>query len=127
LAAYFKVSDIALVTPLKDGMNIVAKEYLSVKGSEGGFLILSKKAGAAVELQDACQVNPDDDGDILNGLMEGLMASKADKITRNAKMVDYIDKQTTREWSICFLQKLTGKRMKKWSPRKFFYHFQAKT
>lgn len=58
LLAYYRSTDIALVTPLKDGMNLIAKEY-GVAGPEDGVLILSEFAGAAAQLQhDAILVNP---------------------------------------------------------------------
>ena len=53
LVAMYYVADVALVTPLRDGMNLVAKEYIAVKDGNPGVLILSEMAGAAVELSDA--------------------------------------------------------------------------
>ena len=60
LAAMYYVADVALVTPLRDGMNLVAKEYVAVKNDNPGVLILSEMAGAAVELADALPINPND-------------------------------------------------------------------
>lgn len=58
LAAMYFIADIALVTPLRDGMNLVAKEYVAVKQDNPGVLVLSEMAGAAVELTDACWLIP---------------------------------------------------------------------
>ena len=52
---YF-VADVALVTPLRDGMNLVAKEYIATKVNNPGVLVLSEMAGVAVELADAIQM-----------------------------------------------------------------------
>src|SRR4029077_20305040 len=60
LIAYYQVSDIALVTPLRDGMNLIAKEYIASQVSDSAVLILSEFAGAAAELTEALQVNPYD-------------------------------------------------------------------
>ena len=54
------VADIALVTPLRDGMNLVAKEYVAAKSDTPGVLILSEMAGASVEMTGAIQINPND-------------------------------------------------------------------
>lgn len=54
----YYVADVALVTPLRDGMNLVAKEYVAVKNDNPGVLILSEMAGAAVELADALRSIP---------------------------------------------------------------------
>ena len=56
----YYVADIALVTPLRDGMNLVAKEYVATKQDNPGVLILSEMAGASVELSDALLINPND-------------------------------------------------------------------
>src|SRR5262249_48950864 len=60
LVAHYRRSDVALVTPLRDGMNLVAKEYVAAQLEDDGVLILSELAGAAEELQEAVQVNPFD-------------------------------------------------------------------
>src|SRR4029077_12271414 len=60
LIAYYQVADVALVTPLRDGMNLIAKEYIASQVSDIAVLILSEFAGAAGELTEALQVNPYD-------------------------------------------------------------------
>jgi trehalose 6-phosphate synthase/phosphatase len=106
LLAYYRVADIALVTPLEDGMNLIAKEYLYVKGGEGGALILSKNAGAAVELQDAYQVDPTKIEEIASALRESLLASESDIISRNTKMLEHLVQQTVVKWMHDFVATL---------------------
>ncbi|WP_026919066.1 alpha,alpha-trehalose-phosphate synthase (UDP-forming) [Gordonia shandongensis] len=60
LLAYFRAADVMLVTPLRDGMNLVAKEYLAARDDLGGALVLSEFTGAAAELTDAYLMNPYD-------------------------------------------------------------------
>jgi trehalose 6-phosphate synthase len=60
LVAFFVASDVMLVTPLRDGMNLVAKEYVASRSDLGGALVLSEFAGAAAELKQAYLVNPHD-------------------------------------------------------------------
>jgi trehalose 6-phosphate synthase/phosphatase len=62
LMAYYRLSDIALVTPLRDGLNLVAKEFIASRLDDGGVLILSEFAGVARQLPEALMVNPYSDG-----------------------------------------------------------------
>ena len=57
-----------LVTPLRDGMNLVAKEYVACRHDDGGVLVLSEFAGAAIELKDALLVNPHDTDGVKDAL-----------------------------------------------------------
>src|SRR5215471_7634679 len=66
--AYYRHADFCMVTSLHDGMNLVAKEFVSVRDDEDGVLILSQFAGAAWELRDALLVNPSD----LDGMAEAV-------------------------------------------------------
>jgi trehalose 6-phosphate synthase len=70
LVAYYRAADIMLVTPLRDGMNLVAKEYVATRYDDGGVLVLSEFAGAAEQLTSATLVNPHD----LDGLASTLEA-----------------------------------------------------
>jgi trehalose 6-phosphate synthase len=71
LVAFFLAADVMLVTPLRDGMNLVAKEYVACRSDEGGVLVLSEFAGAALELKDALLVNPHD----IDGVKDALFAA----------------------------------------------------
>lgn len=72
LAAVYSIADIALVTPIRDGMNLVAKEYLAAKREKPGVLILSEMAGAAADLDQAISVNPADRRQIEKALVKAL-------------------------------------------------------
>jgi trehalose 6-phosphate synthase len=73
LVAFFLAADVMLVTPLRDGMNLVAKEYVACRSDEGGTLVLSEFAGAALELKDALLVNPYD----IDGVKDAIAAALA--------------------------------------------------
>ena len=71
LIAFFVASDVMLVTPLRDGMNLVAKEYVACRSDLGGALVLSEFTGAAAELRQAYLVNPHD----LEGVKDAIEAA----------------------------------------------------
>ena len=86
LIAMYDVAEIALVTPLRDGMNLVAKEYLATKCNRPGVLILSEMAGAAIELQDAIIINPNDTDQIENAILQAMnMPAKEKERLENAE------------------------------------------
>ena len=68
LSAFYSMADVGLVTPLRDGMNLVCKEYVASKVDKKGVLILSEMAGASKELQDAILVNPNDIEEVANAI-----------------------------------------------------------
>ncbi|KAB1441324.1 alpha,alpha-trehalose-phosphate synthase (UDP-forming) [Pseudodesulfovibrio senegalensis] len=105
LVAYYAAADIALVTPLRDGMNLVAKEYCACNASESGVLILSEFAGAAAQMQDyAYLVNPYD----LEGVARAVnRAFHWDKVDRRRMMVglrDHVRSHNIFWWVDSFLQ-----------------------
>ena len=84
MAAFFRAADIMVVTPLRDGMNLVAKEYVACRYDDRGALVLSEFAGAAEELRQAWQINPYD----INGMKQALLdAYRADdrEVTRRMR------------------------------------------
>jgi len=83
LVALYRAADVMLVTPLRDGMNLVAKEYVASRVDRAGALVLSEFAGAANELRDAYIVNPHD----LDSLCSGIAAAvKSDQVERRRRM-----------------------------------------
>ncbi len=82
LTALYSVSDIALITPLRDGMNLVAKEYVATRVDKKGVLILSEMAGAAEELREAIIINPNDIEQIAFALKEALEMTEEEQIRR---------------------------------------------
>ena len=86
LAALYQAADVMVVTPLRDGMNLVAKEFVAARAGDTGALVLSEFAGAADELTDAYQVNPHDVDGLKETLLHALNADPADLAARMAAM-----------------------------------------
>ena len=72
LVAMYYIADVAFGNSLRDGMNLVAKEYVASKNNNPGVLILSEMAGAAIEMTDALLINPNDTEEIKAGHLSGL-------------------------------------------------------
>lgn len=75
LCALYQLADVALITPLRDGMNLIAKEYVASRITQYGVLILSELAGAANELNEAILVNPIDEGEVASAIHQALNMS----------------------------------------------------
>lgn len=106
LVALYRHSHIALVTPLRDGMNLVAKEYVASQGDEGGVLILSELAGAAAELQEALLVNPFDIDSVAEALHRALSMSEEERRARLSALRDRVRANDVRRWTAGFLEAL---------------------
>ncbi|HTN68545.1 MAG TPA: bifunctional alpha,alpha-trehalose-phosphate synthase (UDP-forming)/trehalose-phosphatase [Dysgonamonadaceae bacterium] len=106
LIAMYYTADIALVSPLRDGMNLVAKEYIATKHSVPGVLILSEMAGAAIELQEAIIINPNDSDEVEKSIYEALTMGEKDKMRRLKKMQQRISIQTVKKWATDFVDEL---------------------
>ena len=72
LVALYAAADVALVTPLRDGMNLIAKEYVVARDGQNGVLILSEMAGAAMEMGEAIVVNPNNREELVGAIEEAL-------------------------------------------------------
>lgn len=103
LAAMYFVADVALVTPLRDGMNLVAKEYVATKVGNPGVLILSEMAGAAAELADAIQINPNDTDQIASAIYEALEMPFEEQMRRLDNMQKVVSTQTVNKWASDFM------------------------
>jgi trehalose 6-phosphate synthase/phosphatase len=108
LAALYAVSDVCLVTPLRDGMNLIAKEYLATRGEETGMLILSEMAGAAKELPEAIIINPNNRAEIAMALKEALETPAEDQVKRNRIMRRRLQRYDVNRWAGDFLTALLG-------------------
>ncbi|WBV43443.1 glucosylglycerol-phosphate synthase [Pseudoroseomonas cervicalis] len=86
LLAYYHVADLCLTTPLRDGLNLVAKEYVAAKQGQPGALVLSEFAGCAVELPDAVMTNPYSKRNLDRALDEALDMPQAEAIARMERM-----------------------------------------
>ncbi len=104
LGAMYKAADIAMITPLRDGMNLVAKEFIASKEeSKKGVLILSEMAGAANELTDAIIVNPQDSKDMVNAILKALEMPEEEQASRLQKMQDRLKIYTVKHWAKTFM------------------------
>jgi trehalose 6-phosphate synthase/phosphatase len=112
LAAMYYIADIALVTPLRDGMNLVAKEYVAVKRDKPGVLILSEMAGAATELNDAIVINPNNVDKIEFAILDAMEMSLEEQYMDMAKMQKVISKQTVKKWAQSFVNELERIKLK---------------
>jgi len=106
LLTLYNISDIALVTPLRDGMNLVAKEFVAAKGGQPAVLILSEMAGAAQELREAIIINPNDPEEIKRSILEALDMPVEEQIRRIRKMQIRLSLQTVEKWAEDFIGEL---------------------
>ncbi|NIA71457.1 trehalose-6-phosphate synthase [Pelagibius litoralis] len=107
LAALYRVSRIGLVTPLRDGMNLVAKEYVAAQDPEDpGVLILSRFAGAAQELTNALLVNPFDTSAVAAAIREALRMPLMDRQMRWRQMMNHLETNDVHAWRREFLKAL---------------------
>lgn len=110
LAALYRFSKVGLVTPLRDGMNLVAKEYVAAQDPEDpGILILSRFAGAAEELQDAVLVNPYDIFEIAEALKTALEMPLKERQARWRAMMAILEKNDVHHWRKSFVSALLDK------------------
>lgn len=109
LAALYRVSRIGLVTPLRDGMNMVAKEYVAAQDpSDPGVLILSRFAGAAEELTDALLVNPYDAFEVAESVKAAISMPLAERQTRWERMMRHLRRHDVYRWRRRFLEDLAA-------------------
>lgn len=106
LAALYNISDICLITPLRDGMNLVAKEFVASKTDATGVLILSELAGAAIELREAVQVNPNDENSIVNAVYDALHMPLEEQQGRMVAMQKHLRKSSIEKWASSFINQL---------------------
>ncbi|EJF91247.1 alpha,alpha-trehalose-phosphate synthase (UDP-forming) [Bartonella tamiae] len=104
LAGLYRMARVGLVTPLRDGMNMVAKEYVAAQNPENpGVLILSRFAGAARELKNALLVNPYDRDGVGDAIARALSMSLEERLTRWKPMMADITKNNITQWCTDFL------------------------
>ncbi|MFY1686934.1 alpha,alpha-trehalose-phosphate synthase (UDP-forming) [Plantactinospora sp. WMMB782] len=106
LVALYRAADIMAVTPLRDGMNLVAKEYVAARVDNGGALLLSEFAGAAAEFPEAFLVNPHDLEGLKLTLMHALQAIPADLTARMTAMREQLRVNDIRAWARSYLTAL---------------------
>jgi trehalose 6-phosphate synthase len=108
LAALFRGSKAGLVTPLRDGMNLVAKEYVAAQDDiDPGVLILSRFAGAAEDLEEALIVNPYDLDDVANAMQRALKMPLGERMERHRALSERVRTRDVRYWREQFLAALS--------------------
>ena len=108
LVAYYRAADVALVTPLRDGLNLVAKEYVASRTQTDGILILSEFAGVARQLPEALLVNPYSIEDMVTAVMRALHMSKEEQRKRMQAMQDRTRTEDIAWWAEAFLNRKIG-------------------
>ncbi|GAA4851710.1 bifunctional alpha,alpha-trehalose-phosphate synthase (UDP-forming)/trehalose-phosphatase [Algivirga pacifica] len=107
LSALYTRSDVALITPNRDGMNLVCKEYVASKVDRKGVLILSEMAGAAKELSEAILINPNDEGQIVEAIKSALEMPLEEQSTRLLDMQQKLKRYNVHKWVDRFMEGLT--------------------
>ncbi len=106
LIELYLASDIALLTPVRDGMNLVAKEYLASKPDNKGVLILSEMAGSAKEMSEALIINPNNMDEIADSLDQAINMPEAEQNERNIVLKDRLKRYNVTKWANDFLSTL---------------------
>lgn len=107
LIALYAMSDICLVTSTRDGMNLVAYEYIACQRERHGSLVLSEFAGAAQTMKGCIQINPWDTGEIMEGVRKALEMDGKQREENWLKMNEYVMKFTSAYWGTSFIEELS--------------------
>ncbi|KAA5603080.1 alpha,alpha-trehalose-phosphate synthase (UDP-forming) [Blastochloris sulfoviridis] len=109
LAGLFRNAAVGLVTPMRDGMNLVAKEYVAAqRPDDPGVLVLSRFAGAAAQMREALIVNPFDKFEVAEAISTALLMPKDERIARWRVLFDGLCRQDIGWWTQSFVDALTG-------------------
>ncbi|HEV2211516.1 MAG TPA: bifunctional alpha,alpha-trehalose-phosphate synthase (UDP-forming)/trehalose-phosphatase [Verrucomicrobiae bacterium] len=106
LVGMYRACDVALVTPLRDGMNLVAKEFVASRIDQSGVLILSEMAGAAKEMGEALIINPFHAHDFAQALEQALTMPLQEQVRRNQLLQERLRRYDVHRWAQDFLQSL---------------------
>ncbi|HCJ67228.1 MAG TPA: bifunctional alpha,alpha-trehalose-phosphate synthase (UDP-forming)/trehalose-phosphatase [Elusimicrobia bacterium] len=106
LVALYTLSRVALITPLRDGMNLVAKEYIATRTDKTGVLILSEMAGASKELGEAVIINPNHREEIAEAIKEALEMPQDEQVRRNQIMQKRLESYNVIRWANDFTQEI---------------------
>jgi trehalose 6-phosphate synthase len=108
LVALYRAADVMLVTPVRDGMNLVAKEYVASRVDERGVLVLSELTGAAHELRSALQVNPYDVDGLKDIIVQALELPEGDQARRMVSLRRVVERHHVHAWADAFLEGLSA-------------------
>lgn len=108
ISPYYQLADLCIVSPLHDGMNLVAKEFISAKNDLSGILLLSRFAGAARELTDAVQINPYATEEFAESIKDAIEMPVEEKRRRMERMREIVGKNNIFFWAANIIAELTG-------------------
>ena len=106
LIALYRIADVALITPIRDGMNLIAKEYVTSKIEGNGVLILSETTGAAKQLYEAIIINTNNREQIVSALKQALEMPEEHKKKKMHKMQNRIKNYDVTRWAEDFIENL---------------------
>ncbi len=106
LSAFYRMAHVALVTPMRDGMNLVCKEFIASKLDKKGVLILSEMAGASKELSDAILINPNNIEQMVSALKEALTMPEEEQMRRMEIMQNSLKRYNIHSWVNLFMERL---------------------
>ena len=107
---YYRAADLCMVTSLHDGMNLVAKEFVSAREDEQGVLILSRFTGACHELVDALMVNPYDTGELAESIRHALEMPPRERLARMQRMRAVVRERNIYRWAANLIGELCAVR-----------------
>jgi trehalose 6-phosphate synthase len=109
LAGLYRLAHVGLITPMRDGMNLVAKEYIAAQDpADPGVLVLSRFAGAAEQLTGALVVNPNDKLEVAGAIRSALEMPKEERTARWEMMIGTVRSHDVSWWAAAFLKDLTA-------------------
>ena len=108
LAAFYRSAKVCMVTPLRDGMNLVAKEFVASQAKDPGVLVLSKFCGAAESMDRALVVNPYDIQGTAAATYQALTMSSTERLSRWDSLFQGINSYTAEDWCYNFLSDLAA-------------------
>ncbi|GAA3518512.1 bifunctional alpha,alpha-trehalose-phosphate synthase (UDP-forming)/trehalose-phosphatase [Aquimarina addita] len=113
-------SEVALLTPIRDGMNLVAKEYIASRVDKKGVLILSEMTGASKEMSEALIINPNNFEEIADTIKMALEMPEEEQIKRNTALQKRLKRYNVEKWANDFMEALEGTQatLKKFSLKK---------
>lgn len=103
LVELYHESDVALITPVRDGMNLVAKEYIASRVNGDGVIILSEMAGVSKELGEAITINPNNENEIADAIYQAITMSKREQNLRMVQMQERLQRYNVFKWANDFV------------------------